>query len=103
MINTQELSLSESIVFNTPTQPLESEPAEQQRETRSKNGLASLFKQIVRFVLVGGLNTLVDLLILNGLLWIFQTNSTIALLTFSALSYGIGAVNSFLLNKYWCL
>ncbi len=59
------------------------------------------FKQMLRFALAGGLNTLVDLLILNGLLWLFPTNSSSTLLAFNSLAYSIGAINSFLLNKYW--
>jgi len=58
-------------------------------------------RQVLRFGLVGGLNTLVDLLILNGLLWLFPTSSSLTLLTYNALAYSLGAVNSFLLNKYW--
>jgi putative flippase GtrA len=60
-----------------------------------------LFRQVLRFGLVGGLNTLVDLLILNGLLLLFPTSSTSILLAYNSLAYSIGAVNSFLLNKYW--
>jgi putative flippase GtrA len=57
--------------------------------------------QVLRFGLVGGLNTIVDLLILNMLLLLFPSNSTRMILIFSAIAYSIGAVNSFLLNKYW--
>jgi len=57
--------------------------------------------QVIRFGLVGGLNTIVDLLILNMLLLLFPTNSTRMILIFGAIAYSIGAVNSFLLNKYW--
>jgi putative flippase GtrA len=56
---------------------------------------------VLRFGLVGGLNTLVDLLILNALLWLFPTTSTLTLLVYSSLAYSLGAINSFLLNKYW--
>ncbi len=59
------------------------------------------FKQVVRFALTGGLNTLVDLLILNGLLWLFPTGSSGMLLAYNSLAYSTGAINSFLLNKYW--
>jgi putative flippase GtrA len=59
------------------------------------------FKQMLRFALAGGLNTLVDLLILNSLLWLFPTNSSGMLLAYNSLAYSIGAINSFLLNKYW--
>jgi putative flippase GtrA len=57
--------------------------------------------QVLRFGMVGGLNTIVDLLILNMLLLLFPTNSTRMILIFGAIAYSIGAVNSFLLNKYW--
>ncbi len=58
-------------------------------------------RQMLRFCLVGGLNTLVDLLVLNALLWLFPTTSTLVLLSYNALAYSVGAINSFLLNKYW--
>ena len=60
-----------------------------------------LFREVLRFGLVGGVNTLVDLLVLNGLLFLFPTSSTLMLLAYNALAYSVGAVNSFLLNKYW--
>ena len=59
------------------------------------------FEQMLRFGLVGGLNTCVDLLVLNGLLWLFPTTSISTLLTYNTLAFCLGAVNSFLLNKYW--
>ena len=59
------------------------------------------FGQVLRFGLVGGLNTFVDVAILNGLLWLFPTTSTPTLLAYSALAFSLGAINSFLLNKYW--
>jgi putative flippase GtrA len=62
---------------------------------------SGLFRQVMRFGLVGGLNTVVDLLILNGLLLLFPTTSTSMLLAYNSLAYSVGAVNSFLLNKYW--
>jgi putative flippase GtrA len=57
--------------------------------------------QFVRFGFVGVLNTLLDILLLNGLLWLFPTTHTFLILLFNSLAYGIGAVNSFFLNKYW--
>jgi putative flippase GtrA len=57
--------------------------------------------QLVRFGIVGILNTTLDLLILNSLLWLFPTTNTQLVLLFNSLAYGIGAINSFLLNKYW--
>jgi putative flippase GtrA len=60
-----------------------------------------LFRQISRFALIGGLNTLLDLLILNGLLWFFPTSNSFLILLYTIFAYSFGAVQSFLLNKYW--
>ncbi len=57
--------------------------------------------QFVRFGFVGVLNTLLDVLLLNSLLWLFPTTNTFSILLFNSLAYSIGAVNSFFLNKYW--
>ncbi len=58
-------------------------------------------RQFLRFGLVGCLNTLVDLLALNCLLWLWPTRNTAALLLANSLAYAFGALNSFLLNRYW--
>ena len=57
--------------------------------------------QLLRFGLVGGLNTALDLLILNGLLWLFPTQDSLLLLVYNSFAYAIGGLNSFFLNKYW--
>jgi putative flippase GtrA len=57
--------------------------------------------QICRFCLVGGLNTGIDLLILNSLLWLWPTQNTEHLLAYNSFAYACGAINSFILNKYW--
>src|SRR6266699_5385075 len=57
--------------------------------------------QVGRFVIVGTLNTLVDVLVLNLLLRLFPTHLTQMLLVYNTFAYGCGAINSFLLNKYW--
>lgn len=62
--------------------------------------LVRLF-QFMRFCLVGGANTLLDLCIFNILLWIFPTQSTVNLLVYNSIAYAIGSINSFVLNKYW--
>jgi putative flippase GtrA len=56
--------------------------------------------QFILFGFVGLLNTLLDVLLLNGLLWLFPTTNTTLILLFNSLAYGIGALNSFFLNKY---
>jgi putative flippase GtrA len=81
--------------------PVEPDTRDQEANHFPTRSRLHTFKQMLRFALAGGLNTLVDLLILNGLLWLFPTNSSSMLLAFNSLAYSIGAINSFLLNKYW--
>jgi len=57
--------------------------------------------QLLRFGLVGGINTFIDLLAFNMLVWMFPTNDTSTLILFNSLAYAIGAINSFLWNKLW--
>ena len=63
--------------------------------------LSYTFWQIFRFCLVGGANTLIDLLVFNLLLWCFSTKSVLLLMGYNSLAYASGAGTSFLLNKYW--
>ena len=81
--------------------PVEPDTRDREAMYRPANNRLHTFKQILRFALAGGLNTLVDLLILNSLLWLFPTNYPGTLLAYNSLAYSIGAINSFLLNKYW--
>jgi putative flippase GtrA len=76
-------------------------PDTQEQEAYHVPGHSHTHRQVLRFGVAGGLNTLVDVLILNGLLWFFPTTSTLILLAYNSLAYSIGAINSFLLNKYW--
>ena len=57
--------------------------------------------QIVRFGIVGVLNTIVDIIALNILLWRFPTHDTNLLLFYNSIAYMLGALNSFGFNKYW--
>jgi putative flippase GtrA len=98
MIDTFETYAVVTSQVHTPSQPLFNEQDARSHRFRDR---FRLLRQVLRFGLVGGLNTLVDLLILNGLLWLFPTTSSLMLLAFNSLAYSLGAVNSFLLNKYW--
>jgi putative flippase GtrA len=62
---------------------------------------SSTFWQFFRYCLVGGANTIIDLLTLNALLWCFPTNNVLVLVAYNSVAYSSGAVSSFLLNKYW--
>jgi putative flippase GtrA len=57
--------------------------------------------QFVRFGLVGCVNTIIDLLGLNALLWLWPAQDTARLLLFNTLAYACGALNSFVFNRYW--
>ena len=57
--------------------------------------------QLVRFGFVGGLNTLIDILAFNLLLWMVPTQNATMLLVYNSLAYLIGAANSFYCNRLW--
>jgi putative flippase GtrA len=80
---------------------VEPSPARQNTESQRPSFWMRWFGQLVRFGLVGGVNTAIDLLTFNGLLWLFPTSNLLVSLLFNTLAYSVGAINSFLLNKYW--
>src|SRR6266496_1616957 len=97
MIETSDLHYRETIeVVNSVQSYYNEQDADSQHDPGRKRWIG----QVLRFGLVGGLNTIVDLLILNMLL-LFPTSSTRMILIYGAIAYSLGAVNSFLLNKYW--
>jgi putative flippase GtrA len=57
--------------------------------------------QVVRYCLVGGVNTLISVSILNALLWRFPTHNIQLLVIENSVAYAGGTVSSFFLNKYW--
>src|SRR6266700_7720628 len=59
------------------------------------------FWQFLRFCLVGGVNTVIDVLTLNILLWSFPTTNVQMLVIYNSVAYCGGAITSFFLNKYW--
>jgi putative flippase GtrA len=61
----------------------------------------SMFWEIVRFAIVGVANTVIDLLTLNCLLLLFPMQDTTLLVAYNSVAYTVGALNSFVLNKYW--
>jgi putative flippase GtrA len=60
-----------------------------------------LIWQWLRYCLVGLVNTLIDILILNALLWCLPTTNVQILVVYNSLAYAGGAVSSLFLNKYW--
>lgn len=66
------------------------------RKTRNRT-----IRQFVRFGLVGCVNTTIDLLVLNVLLWLWPEQDIARLLLFNTLAYACGVLNSFIFNRYW--
>ena len=69
--------------------------------SQSSHVWSSTARQFLRYCLVGGVNTAIDLLTLNILLWRFPTNNVQVLVVYNSFAYSSGAVSSFFLNKYW--
>lgn len=57
--------------------------------------------QLLRFCIVGGLNTFVDVLVFNLLVLGLPTQDSGLLVVYNSLAYLLGAVNSFCWNKLW--
>ncbi len=71
------------------------------RMWKRRKRAVNLFLQVIRFGLVGGLNTALDLLIFNAFLLFFPTKDTFMLIVYNSTAYALGGINSFVLNKYW--
>lgn len=60
-----------------------------------------IIAQLLRFIMVGCVNTLIDIALFNTFLWLWPTQNTWMLLVYNSLAYALGGINSFILNKYW--
>lgn len=57
--------------------------------------------QIAKFAAVGGLNTLIDLGVLNLLIFLFLATQGIGYAVFKGISFIIANINSYFWNKHW--
>jgi len=71
------------------------------QDTLTKRGIISQLAQMLRFCIVGGLNTFVDVLVFNLLVWGLPTQDSGLLVIYNSLAYMAGAMNSFCWNKLW--
>ena len=92
------MSLTETKEIQAPE---ESSTRTQHADAHRFRGWRSTFGQFLRYCLVGGANTLIDLLVLNLLLWRFPTSNAQTLALYNSIAYTGGALSSFFLNKYW--
>jgi putative flippase GtrA len=92
------LSLIETKGIQTPGEPSN---RTQDPDVHQPHAWSSTFWQFLRYCLVGGANTLIDLLTLNLLLWRLPTNNVQVLVVYNSVAYTSGALSSFFLNKYW--
>src|SRR5258708_9280274 len=67
----------------------------------TKRNLAGIFLQLLRFCIVGGINTFVDVLVFNLLVWGLRTEDNGLLVVYNSVGYLVGGVNSFCWNKLW--
>lgn len=57
--------------------------------------------QILKFGVTGVMNTGIDFLVLNGLLWLTKTYSGPLIILLNIISFSVAVTNSYLWNKYW--
>lgn len=57
--------------------------------------------QLAKFMLVGGLNFLLDLGVLNLLIFVFQVSQGLSAIVFKGAAFGVAVTFSFFMNKFW--
>ncbi len=58
-------------------------------------------KQFGKFVIVGGLNTAIDIGVLNLLMWLFGAYQGGQIIIFNVISVSLAIINSYFWNKYF--
>jgi len=72
-----------------------------QTATPEVSRVKQIIAQLLRFIMVGCANTLIDIALFNAFLWLWPTQNTWLLLVYNSLAYALGGINSFISNKYW--
>lgn len=68
--------------------------------TNSKS-TQSVYNEIVKFVVVGSINTGIDALVLNLLSHFTGAWKGAGIFGLNSISYGVALINSYFLNRYW--
>lgn len=63
--------------------------------------LMKLVRQFSKFIIVGGVNTGIDFLVLNILIYLTGITSGIELFVLNSISFSVAVVNSYFMNKRW--
>lgn len=66
-----------------------------------RNRLKKLIKQFSKFVIVGGINTGIDFLVLNFLIYITGIHAGPELFLLNSTSFSVAVINSYFMNKRW--
>lgn len=60
-----------------------------------------IMKQFSKFIIVGGVNTGIDVVILRVLVGITGITSGVGIILLNAVSFSVAVVNSYFMNKFW--
>lgn len=60
-----------------------------------------IIKQLAKFVVVGGINTGIDFLVLNVEMFLTNITSGPWMFILNSVSFSVATVNSYFFNKYW--
>lgn len=60
-----------------------------------------MLSQFIKFAIVGVINTFVDFLVLNFLMWLTKIYSGWSIILLNSISFTCAVINSYFLNKHW--
>lgn len=66
-----------------------------------KNRIEKLISQFIRFVIIGGMNTGIDFLVLNLLMWWTGIYEGKMIILLNTMSFSAAVINSYFWNKHW--
>lgn len=67
----------------------------------AENRVVRIVKQFSKFIIVGGVNTGIDFLVLNILMFMTHINSGPMLFVLNCISFSVAVVNSYYMNRRW--